>query len=377
MRAMNRRFAALAFLLAPLACDRPQERQSAGRGLVVVNPAGDRPTFFDLGRLAFGRRAEHVFRIRNEDPVPVTVQDLLASCGCAAPRISYRSADGTLVDGDPLSRQEVIRIPPGSVAELAIAIDTTRVESMNLDKLAQVRLRCDSKNTPYLTFEVHLLVERTLRAVPAEIELGQTPQSVGKSGRTDLTVDLRGSRARVLGVESIEGPFTATVDETEVGGVPVWIVLASANPGLPEGPVSGKVTLSVSSDDGSGRGPSFDVRVRAQISPDVVLRPPILSFGTVERGKSAVVSGEIVALVPGERVRVTGTRVAGLAGDAAGFAVEATPVEPGDDGRAERWNLVLTTPASLAEPAFSGTLTIALDHPRVLEIRVPFSGATR
>jgi hypothetical protein len=306
------------------------------------------------------------------------VRDLLASCGCAAPRISYRAEDGTIVQGDAASREGVIRLPAGATADLAVEIDTEHVPAMNQDKLAQVSLRSDSKTTPFLIFEIHLKVERVMRAVPAEIEVGQAPQSAGKSGRTIVTVDLPGSRARVLGIESVEGPYTATVDETEMAGVKAWIVVASVNPGLPVGPVSGRVSLSVSGDDGTGVGLPFQMTARAQISPDVVLRPPVFLFGAFERGKSAKIEGELVALVPGERVRVTGTQVSGISESAAReITVEAAPIEPGDDGRAEKWKVVMRTSEKLADAAFSGTLVVALDHPRVSEIRVAFFGTTR
>jgi hypothetical protein len=369
---------ALLFLaLALCACDRRPAPAGAGKGLVILNPVGDRPTYFDLGRVPRGAKAEHVFRIRNDDPRPVTVKDLLASCGCAVPRISYRAADGALVPGNPDNRETVITLPPGAVADLAVSIDTERVEVMNIDKLAQVRVRSDSKTTPYVTLELHLVVERLMRAVPAAIELGQTPQSAGKSGRTDVAVDVPGCRARVIGVESVEGPFTATVDEAEVAGVATWIVVANARPGIPLGPVAGKVVLSVTGADGTGVGRPFSVTVTAQIAPDVVLRPPVLLFGSFERGKPAKIEAQLVALVPGERVLVRSATVTGTPESAAReIAAEVTPIDPGEDGRAQSWMVVLRSSEKLRDSTFSGELTLQIDHPRVPSIRAVFSGAT-
>jgi hypothetical protein len=377
---MNRTLALFLFCaaIAVSACAKHVVPVEATGGLVVVNPVGNRPTFFDFGKVSFGSPTLHVFQLRNDDAAPVVVHDLIASCGCTTPRISYRTPAGEIVAGNPVSRDKVITIPPGVVADVAVAVDTTRVEVMNRDKLAQVRMRSDSKTTPYLTFEVHLLVERVMRAVPAEIELGQVPQSVGKTGRSDLTVDVPGTRAQVLGIESVEGPFTASVDATQVNGVTVWVLVANAKPDQPVGPVSGRVVLSVSGEDGTGKGPPFQVMVRAQIAPDVVVRPPVLLLGSTERGKVGKVQGELVALIPGERLHVLSTTIATEPESvAAQLAVVATPIEPADDGSAEKWTIVLSTSDALAEPAFSGTLTIRLDHPRVPEIRVPFSGARR
>lgn len=367
----------LLLLLCLIACHRTIEKPTPGGALTVLNPFGDRPTFFDLGRVPFGSKAEHVFRIRNDEGRTVTVHDLLPSCGCASARLTVAGKSGATVSGNAANHEADVEIPAGATAELAVAVDTAQVQVMNKDKLAQVRMRSDSRSSPYLTFEVHLIPERAMRAVPAEIELGQTPRSVGKSGQTTVSTEEGTSRAQVLGIESVEGPFTATADATEMGGQRVWTVVASANPGLETGPVSGKVVLSVSGDDGTGKGPAFEIQVRAQIAEDVVLLPPVFLFGTFPRGKGASKEAELVALVPGERVMVTGTSVAAMPeGVAAEIAAEATPVEPDAEGRSQKWMIVLRASKKLAEATFSGTVTIVLDHPRVHEIRIPFSGAT-
>jgi hypothetical protein len=371
----------LAFLVlfGSSACHRAPAPAAVESGaLVVVNPVGDRPTYFDLGRIPYGRKAEHVFRVRNDESGAVTVHDLLPSCGCASAKISVPGVGGVVVAGDATNHEALIRIPPGATADLTVTIDTEHVQVVNQDKLAQVRMRSDSKSAPFLTFEVHLIAERAMLAVPAEIELGQTPRSAGKSGRADVSADRKGSRARILGVESVEGPFTATADETDVGGTPVWVVVANAKPDLPVGPVSGKVILSVSGEDGTGKGQPFQIPVRAQISEDVVAMPPVFLFGAFERAKGATKESELVALVPGERVRAIGMNVFGAQGGVPSeVAAEVTPVEPDADGRAEKWKIVLKASEKMPEGPFSGTLVIALDHPRVKAIRMAFSGTAR
>jgi hypothetical protein len=365
--------ALLAFVTSP-ACRRPP----ALADLVVVNPVGDRPTFFDFGRVPFGPPVEHVFRIRNDGHAPVTIRDVLPSCSCTSSKISYVAQDGSRVAGDTTSREHVITLPTGVVADLVVKIDTTRIERMNVDKLTQVRLRSDSGTTPFLTFEQHVVVARAMIAVPASIDLGATPRSVGKSGRADVMVDDLRTSYRVLGVETIEGPFTVTLDETTVANVPTWTLVASAKPGLPFGPVSGAVHLSISGEGGDGTSPSFRIPVTAQVVEDVVARPPVLSFGAIPRGSAADAEGEIVALVPGERVRVIGTKISAQPESVAGsLRVETEPESPNDEGRAMTWKIRLHASESLAEPQFSGMLVIALDHPVVAAVRVPFSGTTR
>lgn len=366
---------ALPLALAP-ACDVPPSIPTTG-GLVVLNEVGDRP-FFDFGRVEYGAKLEHTFRIRNDEKSPVTVRDLIASCGCATPRIRYLAANGEHVEGKSGGDGPVITLPAGATAELIVRVDTEHVREMNLDKLATVRMRSDSVSTPYLTFEMHLVVERLMRAVPGAIALGPTPQGAGASGRADVVNDVPGSSVRVKGIASIEGPFTATVDETEIAGVPVWIVVATAKPDLPIGPANGKITLSVTGEDGTGEGTPFSIPVSAQISPEIVLRPPVLAFGTIAKGTAARVEAELVSLMPGGRVIVTSFELrAEPEGVARWIASEATPVDPVSDGSATKWTIVLQSWPKLEEPLFSGTLILRTDHPKVPEIRVPFSGAVR
>ncbi|MFN0006917.1 MAG: DUF1573 domain-containing protein [Planctomycetota bacterium] len=366
---------ALLALLAP-ACDRAPSIPATG-GLVVLNQVDGRP-FFDFGRVEYGSKHEHVFLIRNDETSPVTVRDLIPSCGCATPRIRYLAANGEHVEGRSGKEVPVITLPPGATAELIVRVDTDHVREMNLDKLAMVRMRSDSASTPYLTFEMHLVVERLMRAVPGAIALGPTPQSAGASGRADVVNDVPGSSTRVKGIASIEGPFTATVDETEIAGVPVWIVVATAKPNLPIGPAHGKIMLSVTGEDGTGEGAPFSIPVSAQISPELVVRPPVLAFGTIAKGTAARVVAELVSLIPGERVLVTSHEIrTEPPGAARWIASEATPVDPEDEGSATRWTIVLQSWPKLEEPLFSGTLVLRTDHPHVGEIRVPFSGAVR
>ena len=362
-------------LLFPAACDRGHEAERGG--LTVLNPVEGRP-FFDFGQVPYGSTVEHVFEIRNDEANPVRIRELMPSCGCATPRIHYVAADGSRVEGTSGTDGAVIVLPPGAVAQLLVRVDTTQVQTMNIDKLATVRIRSDSATRPFLTVEMHLLVVRTMQAVPGSIELGQSPRSSGRSGRSDVTCALPGKSVRVRGIEKIEGPFTATVDATEISGVPVWIVVATVANDLPIGPARGKVILATTKEDGTGEGASFEISVSAQIAPDVVLRPPVLAFGTIAKGTAARVVGDLVALVPGERFHVTATEVTTEPqGAAQWIASEATPVDPDDEGSSSSWTIVLQSWPKLEEPLFSGTLVLRTDHPKAAEIRVPFSGAVR
>jgi hypothetical protein len=344
---------------------------------VIKNPVGNRPTFFDFGDLQYGQHVEHVFQIENTEPEPVTIHDMLPSCGCTIARIAYTDRAGNDVAGSIAPGANVITLPPGSIARLSMTVDTTHVETMNIDKLAQVRLRSDSKTTPYLTLEMHLVVRRTFRAVPDRIDIGESPQSLGKSGRTDITPALRTSNAKIRAIEKIDGPFEATIDATTVESDEVWILVATPRAGLPIGPANGRITLSTTSDDGTGQGLPFSVPVSAQITSDVVLHPALFALRTPPaasdsaRALGSIAEVELVDLVPGERVIVRSATASGAGAEL--VHVEATPKDPDDRGRATSWTIRAHGPAGLDPEHVAGSITIELDHPRVPRLVAPYS----
>jgi len=373
-------------LAAPLACERPpaagialpDRAPAAGGdagGLVLEGARDDRPTYWDFGTVAYGTRPEHVFRVRNAGSEPVTIHDLLPSCGCTVPRVAYVAADGTRVEGTKARSGPVLVVPAGAVAEVAIRIETTQVERMNVDKLATVRMRSDSPTNPFLMFELHLVVERHFNAAPARVQLFDAPQSGGRSAEVSVARASPALAARVLGVESVEGPFTATVDETEVLGRPVWVLVVAPEPGLPVGPALGEVRLRTTGADGEGTGAPVVVPVSAQIVPDVALRPPLFLLGARPVGASPALEATLEALVPGERFRVLRVEARGVASEA--LALEWSPLDADAQGAAARWRIAVAPTAALTAPEFAGRIVIETDHPRHGVIDVPYSGTVR
>lgn len=352
------------------------------KGLVVVDGFPKRPMYWDFDRVAYGTRVAHTFKLRNEEGRDVTILDVLPSCGCTQARVQYVGANGELESG-VRGGDKVLTIPAGAAFELVCELDTTtQIERMNVDKLAQVRVRTDAPRAPYLTFELHIVVERTFRAVPATLEFGEVAQNGGAAKRTDLSTENPVDLSRIVSIAKVEGPFTATVDPTDVQGRMVWIVVAECRKGLPLGPVRGKVVLNTMSADGTTPGAPFEVPVTAQIVPDVVAHPAAFAFGTFQRDAMKSVSIDLDALVPGDRVGFLGADVRGTGADKLAFTRE--PVEPQTTGpvphdakSAPRWKLTLRTTSDFPLGPFSGTVEIATDHPRVPRIVVPYQGVAK
>ncbi|MBI5364879.1 MAG: hypothetical protein HZA53_17005 [Planctomycetes bacterium] len=351
------------------------------KGLVIVGGNAQRPTYWDFDRVPYGAQLHHTFQVRNDEGRDVAILDLLPSCGCAQARVQYVDANGATVAG-VRGAEPVLVVPAAASFELVVDIDTTtQIERLNLDKLAQVRMRSDAPRAPYLTFELHLVVERTFRAVPSGLEFGEIAQSAGKSMRSDVSPETRGDGARITGVELVEGPFTATVDPTQQGDVLYWIVVAEAKKGLPLGPALGKVRLATVQSDGQPGAP-FELPLRGQIVPDVVAHPALFAFGAFERDATKAVTIDVDALAEGDAFTFLSAEAQGVGADKLGF--ERVPIEPGVTGPpahaakpAPKWRITLRTSSDFPLGPFSGPLLVKTDHPRVPELRVPYHGVAK
>jgi hypothetical protein len=345
---------------------------AVAEGLVPLDAAAPRPYFHDFGERLWGERIEHVFRLANREGRAIVVQDLLPDCGCTQPRATRVAADGTRSEAPPRTRGLQLAIGPGEMLEVAIALDTTRVERPNQHKLAQVRLRCDSEVTPYQTFELHVLVKRAFRAVPSELVLSDVPQHAGKSARADLSVEIVGDRSRLRGVEQVEGPFQAALEARELERETLWVLTVTADPGLPLGPHQGAVTLATTGPDGESAGAPLRVPVRAQVVTDCVVEPRVL---TLPAPGDAPLAAELVALAPGARVLVRAARLTGPGAES--FTLQVEPLEPDSAGRAARWRLALERLADATAPTGALLLTLELDHELLPRLEVPLAPPRR
>jgi hypothetical protein len=341
-----------------------------GDGLVIRNPGSpDRDYFHDFGEVPSGEVLTRVWELENTDPVPVTVRDLTASCSCTVPTLSYVHESGELVRGR-VHEKPVITIPPRTVARLEMRIDTAHVPLKNVDKLAMVVLRCDSLNTPFLRFEAHLVATQLFQATPPLIDLREAPISTGARGTSDLIQGVRGSGHRVLGVASASPGLEAVVEEVAGTAEPLWRVHVVLVPPLAEGLYEGEIVLRTSDSDGAGEGPPFVLPVRAQVVPDVVVRPPVLAFRGFGEAGGPRAEGELMALAPGRRVRVVDTLLQGPG--EAGIRVRYEPLAADAEGRSQRWRLVLEADEGLEPAVFSGRLQITLADPAAPPVEVGF-----
>jgi hypothetical protein len=337
------------------------------RGIVVVDPNPQRANFWDFDAVPHGERVTHVFKLKNLETKTVTLRSLQPSCGCLLPTL--RSAGQPLVRGMIAADAPPFQLAPQAEAELELQVDTTLVERMNVDKLVWVRIICDAENSPFLAFEAHVKVTREFQCAPGLIDLGEVPQGYGKRGTGTVITDSRVSKATILGVARVEGPFVASVDETETGGVRNWLLVVDAQEDAPLGVGRGKVVLRTSGSDGTGEGRPFEVPVNAQFVPRILARPAQVRLSLVK--DSAAVTVE--CLVPGEKVQIKNVRFEGAGPDFAGEAIAENP----DGLRASKWKVVFRLTAKGAQGGFTRTAVLELDDAKIPELRVPVTVETQ
>jgi hypothetical protein len=352
--------ALLAALLAAAGC---APRTPVGQGLLIENPSDPRrPTYHDYGTADDGEELTHVFELRNTDPDPVTILRISPACVCTVGRVWCVDLEGKRTQGSFLG-EPVITAPPGSLVSVEIRLDTRHVGAKNVDRLALVRLTCDSPNSPILTFELHTFVRTPLQITPPELDLQEVPQSAGGRGTVEIVTAQRGSPLRVLGLGARSPGLEVELDELARFDESLWVASVLLDPGLPLGPYQGWFDLRVSDYQGEGEGQPVRVEVRARVTPDVVLSPAPLAFSIFTPGEGAWSRSLLRALVPGERVRITG---GSLSGEEAGkLSLEYSPSDPDAAGRSPIWTITLRAPDELAGRSFTGRLRLELDHPEL------------
>ena len=360
-------------LAALIGCDaQPQ------LGLVAQNPVNaTRPYFHDFGTLKFGQEVERTFTFKNTDSVPVTVLSLHPACTCTRVRsLSAVPAEGgPTVVGDLQMAEDIIRVEPGGTLNMVVAVNTKSIRP-NSDSLNILRVRTNSKNTPFMTFELHVFAEKLFTLSPAELRLGDIPNSHGGSKRISILTGYPGSPAEVVAILETTGGIEATLQPTLAGTEVRWDLTATLPPLTGLGTRHETILLSTTDEDGQGDAGRLLVQVWARVVPDVVIRADPIHFGLVSVEEGGLAQAEVQALVPGARVRILQARFEGAGLEP--LQCEFAPLGYVDaEGRCDRWSLKLRAPAGMAPGRFQGTLECLLDDEGAPRASAALQGVVR
>lgn len=363
----------LLLFFALFGCASEKAPNESPRGFVIVDSENlERPNFHDFGEVPHGEVANHLFKIVNTDPVPITIRDLDSSCGCTVPSIYYVDLAGHKVKGNVRAKGKILVVPPGATVFIDMKTDTTEVGVMNMDKLAMVRLRCDSKNTAFMTFELHLIVRLLFQATPLEISMGQIAASTGGSAFSEIIAAVTGSSARILDIQSSDPAIETSVTESIRFGTTLWTLTARVPANFTRGPYRSEVILRTTDPDGEGDAGRFKIGIAAQVVPDIMSAPHTASLGTFARSLGASVTTTIRTLVPGQRFKVAGYEVIGEGGDE--LEIELSPVDPDSQQRATSWVVSLSIAPGASLDAYAGKIELKLDDTQTPSFSLPFNG---
>jgi hypothetical protein len=377
---LPRRFAPL-LLLSILACG-PSGEPARGHLELVGGGDGERPNFHDLGTLAYGELAEHTFSLRNSGTDAVRILNVRAACACSTPRLGYRDEDGIWVAGNARNRDgPALVLPAGRTAELTLRVDTVHVQTLNVDKLVLVRLQSDAPTTPFLTFELHLIVERLFQATPDPLDLGAVPTGGGGSARTELARATRVGAATILRVISATPPFETTLESWDSFGRPIWGLTAALPADLALGPVFGEITLATTDKNGAGEDHRFTLSVRAQVVTDWLARPAQLILrpasgarpGASPEAATLEATTTVEFLLPGTRQTAPRWTLEGAPDGAITVDLEpADPAAASETGASASWRLRLRAAAGALPRHATGTIRLRAQTEALPELSIPW-----
>jgi hypothetical protein len=372
---------ALALIVSACGPSAPSEGARDGRGLVILPDEGPlargvevrdpRLNFHDFGRVTDGDVVTRVFRLRNEDPRPVSIQRVDPGCGCTVASLRVLRADGSLELGAPISSKlpSLLEIGPGEVAELEVRVDTRDLTTKNDHRLITIRVLTNSPSTLFLTFEVHLLVEQAFTVAPAKLALGDVPENGGGEGKVEF-VRAGGFTYEPIALEPTPAGVTAELSVEQRNGMPVWTLTARVAPPLPRGPFERMLRVTVEEEPGVPGRP-IEVPLTALVVEDLASLPQRLVF-PAPRESAERASVELFSRLAGHRLRVLSAAVDPA--HATWLAARVEPLEPDDGGASLRWRVTLETrpPLPAEETLLSGELALVLDDPQHPSFTLPY-----
>lgn len=348
------------------------EAPRGGQGLVVENPTNPaRPRFHDLGTVQHGEKREHLFELRNHDREEVTILSAQGACGCTkVTRLRLTQPEASPVDAD-LGADELLRIPPGGRVEFVVRVDTTKIRA-NIDKLAVMRVRTSSPNTPFLDFELHIKGLAPFTLEPDEIRIGNIPRSFGGAGQTTIMTGVRGGKALIVDIVEHSERVEPTLEYLFVNGEHVWTLTVRILENQELGPLTEVVTLSTTDDEGEGEGGRLAVTTWAQVVEDITFEPRLMQFTAFASDAGAELPGRLHALVPGMRLKILGAKIE--TEHEGHFDVTLEPVAPHADGSSFEWKVQLSAQPGLPAGRFDGVIKLETDDSQYPEVSVAFLG---
>jgi hypothetical protein len=216
----------------------------------------------DVGEVAKGDKVAQDFQIRNDGPVPLTITDVKAACGC------------TVASFDKL-------IAPGKMGQVHVVVDTVTFTG----PIAKgVTVYTSDPGNPQIELTIRAKIEPYIAVKPGYARY-VTVRGEGKEGTIVQT--LYAPDGGSMDIVKVESPFpylTATFREAQEGErlpdvkVKQWRVEMTLSNDAPPGPIAGYVTVHTL----HAKQKLVEIPVSGFVRPVMAITPPKGDFGKIE-----------------------------------------------------------------------------------------------
>ena len=311
----------------------------------------------DQSVVDFGRVADHETRnarvlIRNTGDRPLTVRDLVPTCGCTTTRFETPAT-----------------IPAGG--ESAVVLDFDPRGSGRQEKY--VRVVSDDPQRPNRTIKIRAEVIATLTAEPRFLALGRAEAGAPVMGSVEITAALDGCS---LDFAKLDGDLathatssiTRLNDPAEPRGV--WRVDVNFDDTVPWGWHTGSMLVVGTVETETGERPiTMNFAMNGSFEGAVIANETMLGLQTLRPGQPIERETTILRADGRPLACLSATIVGGPPG------IEAR-IEPLDATRT-RWRLRLEGAAPVAAGTLEGTVVVTTDTPENPVLAFRFAGIVR
>lgn len=333
-----------------------------------------------FGKVMQGDVLTHKFQLKSTGEADLIIRQAKPTCGCTLAQIACEQADGTMapyVFGNP--------IPPGRKVEIGATLNThgkrghasSRINMVTNDPRGQISLGLEADVDPFFQMNPNVINFNQISSKDQVTD--KVVISATRGERMKLTV-VRDNIPQGLRVELV------ALDADAEGKASRFEVVATAGPGLIEGPLS--ATIPLRSDiviPGSeklpnGQLPTYDtsLSIIAKVTGMISFTPGFVSVGLIKPGQS--LSRTIRVNCYDQNFKLGDIPVEIQGRDTAAWEYSkcfSTSVRPVQGENAVDVEVRLNGLPDTLNGSFSGNLVIKVGHPEKPELRLPISGVCR
>lgn len=297
----------------------------------------------DAGTTPKGEKISVDFLIRNEGDAPLEITNVQPACGC------------TVADFDKT-------IPPGGTGKVHASVDTTNFNGpiskgvtvyTNAPDTPQLELTIRAKVEPYISVKPGYARYITVQGEPLEGNIAQTLWATDDQPLEIVSVD---SPWPYLKVSFREAKTEERVPE---GKGREWRVEMTLSNDAQVGALSDFVTIHTS----HPKQKMVKIPISGFVRPVIAVTPPIADFGQIEL-KEPLRKVFNVRNFATEPIKITA-----IEGGVQGVDLKLEPLE---EGREYQVRVTLNT--TLPKGAFSGTVVLKTDSPKMPTLNVELKG---